>query len=232
MAITTFIGAENLIAFGLIQAEYAKKDYVTEPELHELARTLQTCFNDNKINAIVQDASISYAVYGSEYFKKEKIDEENRYSLASNLTTTGDLKVRFLATLPLEVHATIEGVLSAAHNRGIISKIKSDLEKMCGTMTYKFDDHRPTYDEIISKANDVLDHYCGTDRKLTPEQFERFKAFAEEASTPRVQSADNEDRPGVYKLVLYVDNDGCLRIAKTAPRYVEIIAAQGGLDDD
>lgn len=218
MAMTTFIGAESLIAFGLIRAFYAKRDYVTEPELHELARTLQACFNDNDINAIVQDASISYAIYGSDYFKKEKVNDESRYFLASKLTTIDDLRFRFMARYPIEVHTAIEAVISEERNKEIVSKLKSDLEKICGTLTYRFDEHEPIDDEMLGRVNEILDHYCGTDRKLTPEQLERFK----QAASSEQSDTDGDNRPGVYKMLLYIDSNGCIRAAKNPATYVEI----------
>ncbi len=100
---TTFIGSEYLIAYGLLKQIPNGKNIISFPKLRKMARQLQDKFNELGIDAIVIDYDLQGAIASyPDYFEFVELNGVP-YVKCSSEIGMHDLERRFVGYLPLNI---------------------------------------------------------------------------------------------------------------------------------
>lgn len=109
---TTFIGAEYIIAYTLITKIQSGFDTATFQEVRDFGAKLQNELNKNNIDAVVISHSLTDTVYQfSEYFEEVSLNNVNYIKRKRDISLS-DLEFRFLGYLPLNILNTVDDIIN------------------------------------------------------------------------------------------------------------------------
>lgn len=100
---TTVVGAEHLIAFGIMGKIKKNQNRISYNELHQLCQKIQTTFNDRNIDAVIVDYNFSWQVYKYQDYFRIEVQNDIPYIVCQPDVWLRDLQVRFIVSLPVDV---------------------------------------------------------------------------------------------------------------------------------
>lgn len=98
---TSFIGGEYLIAFGLINGLSKGNDSISFAELRELANKMQQRFNESDIDAVVVDHSLQDVIYSYDKYFDFVVLNHIPYAKCKPGIGIQDLQHRFVGYIPI-----------------------------------------------------------------------------------------------------------------------------------
>ena len=108
---TTFIGAEYVIAYTLMNKMQKGFDAVTFQEVRDFGNKLQIELNKNNIDAVVISHSLPDVVYQfSEYFEEVSLNNDN-YIKCKRGVNLSNLESRFMGYLPLYIINIVNNII-------------------------------------------------------------------------------------------------------------------------
>lgn len=115
ITMTTFVGSEYLIAYGILKQIPNGETSVSFPELRKMARQLQDKLNELEIDAIVIDYELQKAITSyPDYFEFVKLNGVP-YAKCNRRIGKLDLEKRFIGYLPLNILQVAMNIIKDIH---------------------------------------------------------------------------------------------------------------------
>jgi len=99
---TTFIGTEYLMAYGLMKKLRSGENAITFAELQQMGRQLQNELNNSNVDAVVLTYFKKALYEWNDYFTSAEANG-NHYVKCAPQIRLGNLETRFIGYLPLNI---------------------------------------------------------------------------------------------------------------------------------